>query len=153
MNGVREKVWREWKSVGLSEGARDGGAGFVRGLRRLMERLGVEGRMEGWIEKARAGGEVELGQVHEQVWREVGELLVMLEGVLGSGARERSLVEFGKMLEGALSTLTLGLVPPTVDQVLVSSVVRSRVPGLRVGFVMGAVEGQFPKVGEEDAIL
>jgi ATP-dependent helicase/nuclease subunit B len=40
-----------------------------------------------------------------------------------------------------------------VDQVLVSSVTRSRVPELKVAFVIGAVEGKFPKVVEEDPIL
>ncbi len=45
------------------------------------------------------------------------------------------------------------LIPPTVDQVLVSSVMRSRVPEMEAVFVIGAVEGQFPRVLPEDPIL
>jgi ATP-dependent helicase/nuclease subunit B len=147
VNAVREKVWgdlRGWMEAG-------GGANFMEGLRGLLERLKVGEQIKEWMEVARVAGDPELMQMHQQVWRQVQELLVMLEGLLVG--RERTLAEFSAILEGALGTLTLGLVPPTVDQVLVSSVTRSRVPELRVALVLGAVEGQFPKVGEEDAIL
>ena len=77
--------------------------------------------------------------------------LAVLEGILAG--KQRTLAEFQQLLSTALESLTLALIPPTVDQVLVSSVTRSRVPELDVVFLVGAVEGQFPKVVEEDAIL
>ena len=101
--------------------------------------------------RAQASGEVELALMHEQAWREVEQLLVVLEGILAE--KQRTLAEFQRLLSTALESLTLGLIPPTVDQVLVSSVTRSRVPELEVVFLVGAVEGQFPNVVEEVAIL
>jgi ATP-dependent helicase/nuclease subunit B len=156
VNGVRKKVWgdlRAWMEVAESKmpvAASD----YARGLKAMLDRLRVEAQVEEWVRLAREGAEardVELAQVHEQAWRQIVELLEMLEQLLAN--RERTLEQFEKLLATALETMTLGLIPPTVDQVLVSSVTRSRVPELKVAFVIGAVEGQFPKVLSEDPIL
>ena len=68
-------------------------------------------------------------------------------------AKRGTLAEFERLLDRALENLSLGLIPPTVDQVLVSSVTRSRVPELDAVFVLGVLEGQMPKVLPEDPIL
>jgi ATP-dependent helicase/nuclease subunit B len=179
INAVRAKVWADlepWVAV-VEEAARKtpdetsqlpagepaaGAAGpegavFVRGLRDLMTRLNIEAQLQAWIDGARTpnpeapAGNAELAQVHEQVWREVVQLMGLLETILAG--KPRTLSEVERLLNTALESLTLGLIPPTVDQVLVSSVTRSRVPELEVVFILGALEGQFPKVVEEDPIL
>jgi len=156
VNGVREKVWGDLRGwMGVAEQKQPVmAAEYVRGLQRLLVGLRVESQIERWVEGARGSGQagdVELAQIHEQAWRQVQELLGMLEQLLAE--RPRTLEEFERLLATALQTLTLGLIPPTVDQVLVSSVTRSRVPELRVAFLLGVVEGQFPKVVPEDPIL
>ena len=155
VNGVRERVWgmlREWVEVcAKGEGMLAGE--FIEGLRKLLAGLKVEEQIGAWVAAARGGeqGDVELGQVHEQVWKQVQEMLAVVGSA--AGGRERTVEELARILGTALETLTLGLIPPTVDQVLVSSVTRSRVPELRAVMVLGAVEGKFPKVVEEDPIL
>ena len=158
VNGVRERVWgmlREWvaacaKGEGMLAGE------FIEGLRKLLVRLNVEEQIAAWVAAARGGeaGDVELAQVHEQVWKQVQEMLEVVGSAAGGVVgRERTIKELARILGTALETLTLGLIPPTVDQVLVSSVTRSRVPELRAVIILGAVEGKFPKVVEEDPIL
>ena len=44
----------------------------------------------------------------------------------------------------ALSGLTIKLIPPTLDQVLVGSIERSRHPDIRAIFLIGATQKQFP---------
>jgi ATP-dependent helicase/nuclease subunit B len=134
------------------------GAAYVRDLRALLERLNVPGQIAGWIDRAQrtggmegSGGGAEMALLHEQAWREVEQLLALLETILAG--KERTPAAFERLLSTALESLTLALIPPTVDQVVVSSVTRSRVPELQVVFLMGAIEGQFPKVVSEDAIL
>lgn len=148
VNGVREAVWRQLSGAEAGGGE---GSGFVRWLRALLETLHVETTMEAWIHAARQRGDVELALVHEQAWRSIQEMLVALEKLLAGRALEWE--GFERVLSTALESLTLGLIPPTVDQVLISSVVRSRVPELKVVLVLGAVEGAFPKVVPEDPIL
>ncbi len=160
VNRVRARVWeslrvfvRAMADVGGPGDKRAGGQGdeFVRALRGFLQALGIEATIGGWVADARKNGDGELAQVHEQARRGVDEMLVLLETILAG--RERTLLEFEKLLGSALEQLTLGLIPPTVDQVLVSSVTRSRVPEMEAVFVLGAVEGAFPKVVEEDPIL
>ncbi len=107
--------------------------------------------MQSWTDAARQNGDAELAQMHEQAWREVDRVLALLETIIAG--KSRTLPEFAQILESAVQNLSLGLIPPTLDQVLVSSVARSRVPELEVVIVLGALEGQFPKVEEEDVIL
>ena len=124
---------------------------YVQALRGLLSRLGVPDRLALWKDAATKQADLELAQIHEQIGREVERLLEMLERALSG--RMRTLAEFERLLSGALEGLAIGLIPPTVDQVVVSSVMRSRVPEMEAVFVIGAVEGQFPKVPPEDPIL
>ncbi len=157
VNGVRGRVWemlREWVEICASADGRGMLAvDFIEGLRKLLVGLKVEEQIAAWVVAGRGGtqGDVELAQVHEQVWRQVQEMLEVVAGA--TAGRERTMEELVRILGTALETLTLGLIPPTVDQVLVSSVTRSRVPELRAVMILGAVEGKFPKVVEEDPIL
>ena len=48
----------------------------------------------------------------------------------------------------------MAITPPTVDQVLVGQVDRTRCPpGLRAAFVLGLNEGEFPHVSREPSVL
>jgi ATP-dependent helicase/nuclease subunit B len=148
VNAVRETVQRQLSGAETAAGE---GAQLVRWLRGLLENLRVQAAMETWISAARTAGDVELALVHEQAWRGIAEMIGALEKLLVG--RTLDWEGFERVLSTALESLTLGLIPPTVDQVLVSSVVRSRVPELKVVMVLGAVEGAFPKVVPEDPIL
>ncbi len=158
VNRVRQRAWEAlspWVDVCARADVSDGmnAGAFVEGLKALLVRLKVQEQIVAWVAAARSGsaGDVELGQVHEQVWKQVQEMLEVVAGA--TSGRARTIEELARILGTALETLTLGLIPPTVDQVLVSSVTRSRVPELRAVMILGAVEGKFPKVVEEDPIL
>jgi ATP-dependent helicase/nuclease subunit B len=58
-----------------------------------------------------------------------------------------------QIVEAGLAELTLGLVPPTVDQVLVGSIERSRHPDIQAAIVLGFNDGIFPSTPPEDTIL
>ena len=48
------------------------------------------------------------------------------------------------ILEAGLANLTVGVVPPALDQVLIGAVDRARNPDLKLALVLGANEGIFP---------
>jgi len=155
-NEIREKTWEGMSGfiAACGEGGGDSpqdGDTYVRALRELMRTMAVAERLVEWKHAAAKRGDLELAQIHEQIGREAERLLEMLERALSG--RQRTLGEFERLLSGALESLAIGLIPPTVDQVVVSSVMRSRVPEMEAVFVIGAVEGQFPKVLPEDPIL
>lgn len=90
-------------------------------------------------------------QMHRQAWAQCISLIETLERVTHN--RAITPVFFTRLLSASLETLSAGLIPPALDQVLVSSVARSRHPELKVTFVLGALEAQMPPVRPEDPML
>ncbi|MBK9120872.1 MAG: exodeoxyribonuclease V subunit gamma [Phycisphaerales bacterium] len=124
---------------------------WVRALYTALEQLQVPQGMQNWIAAARAAQAWEAAETHRQAWASVVELLEQGDAVLGDTAIEP--VELQAVLTGALRERTLGLTPPTVDQVLVSAIERSRHPDIRHAWVLGFNEGVFPQRPGEDVLL
>ena len=125
--------------------------GFVDAVCQFLVALNCPGKIGEWASQERLVGRLHLAEEHEQVWQAVMELLEQMRIALGGEAM--GLDDFSEVLEAGLSGLTLGLVPPALDQVLVGTVARSRQPELRTVFVLGMNDDQFPKAGGPDQIL
>ncbi len=105
----------------------------------VLQRLGVPRRLSAWVRAARDADEA---REHEQVWGAFAALLDEVVGALGDEPMPSD--EFVSVLEAGLADFTLGLVPPTLDQVLVGAIERSRHPPLRAVFVIGFADGAWP---------
>lgn len=116
-----------------------------------LERLGVPERLRTWLAEAETVGDVEQAQELRQVWSHVVALCDDLSGEFGDEPITAS--ELDELVDSALSSATLALAPPTLDQVLVGSIERSRHPTIRAALVLGFAEGQFPLRQKEDPIL
>jgi len=69
------------------------------------------------------------------------------------GAELLSVQDWTDILSSALAKMTLKLIPPTLDQVLVGSIERSRHPDLKAVFLAGATQKQFPETVSFDSLL
>lgn len=120
-------------------------------LERLLETSGAIKRVERWARLAEGEGRINFADSH----RQVTELVTALLDDLASGLGDTVLTarELRGILDAGFSQLTLGLAPPTADQVLVGSIDRSRNPNLRYVIVLGLNEGVFPKRGASDSLL
>jgi ATP-dependent helicase/nuclease subunit B len=134
----------------LGDGENRVGA-ITRLLYGFLEKLEVGQRLGHWAKEAENEGRLDLAYVHQQVYEQVIGLLEELVEVLGDD--EVSLAEYGELLETVLGQVSLAMVPPSLDQVLVGTIERSRHPQLRAAFVLGVNEGRFPQVAGEDAFL
>ncbi|MDR2713846.1 MAG: PD-(D/E)XK nuclease family protein [Clostridiales bacterium] len=86
--------------------------------------------------------------IDSQAWQEIEGLLAQLELFLGS--EELPLIRMGQIIESGLLTLQASLAPTGLDQVFISSIERSRNPGLKIAFLPGLNEGEFPlKINSE----
>jgi ATP-dependent helicase/nuclease subunit B len=89
--------------------------------------------------------------LHQAVWE---QLATWLENVaLAFGESPLTLGEWIPVLEAGLGSLTLGIVPPVLDQVLIGAVDRSRNPDLRWLVLLGFNEGLFPAVPSQPRVL
>jgi len=141
----------EWWPTEAGKKGRPACKRWVARLYALLERVGVARQLDRWCADAAGRGELDEAEEHQQVWADLMKLLDELASALGEEPMTGR--QFRDVLESGLSQLTLGLVPATLDQVLVSSIERSRHPPVRAVFVLGFGDGQFPARVSEDTIL
>ncbi|HEX8911474.1 MAG TPA: PD-(D/E)XK nuclease family protein [Humisphaera sp.] len=123
---------------------------FATELVDTLERFGVRQQLANWI--VRDGRDrPEQAEEHEQVWAQLAELLQEMVDVLGDQAMDSG--EFAEVLESGLDAFDLAITPPTLDQVLVGSVDRTRTLFPKVAFVLGLSRGVFPATHRDDSIL
>lgn len=104
-----------------------------------------------WSKSENDAGNPERAQEHQQAWKQVMELLD--DTVRLVGHIEATGDHFAQTIEAGLEELDLALTPPTLDQVMVGQIDRSRSPEFRKMIVMGLNEGEFPVVFAEDPIF
>jgi ATP-dependent helicase/nuclease subunit B len=114
-------------------------------------KAGVPQQLQDWADHSADTGDIQEGMLQQQVWDACMELLEQMQEAVGDA--QLTVTEFAQILESGLENLQLGVIPPTLDQVLVGSVDRSRQPHLRAVFVLGVGERSFPAAGGEDAMF
>jgi ATP-dependent helicase/nuclease subunit B len=124
---------------------------FILCVEDFMRELDCVGALERWTKEARERNDLEEADIHQQVWEGVVGLLEEMRDALGE--RRIPLDDFVGALETGLMNLTLGLVPPALDQVLVGGIDRSRQPELAAVFVIGMNDRFFPAPTSEDVIF
>ena len=120
----------------------------VAAMQALCERLGIAETMEQWIDEE---PDTPQAEEHERVWTELCRLLQQMGELLGPEAMSPS--EFADVLETGLERFDLGVTPPTVDEVLIGTIDRTRSPTIKVAFLIGWNDGTFPQSPGSGALL
>lgn len=120
-------------------------------LYELMNELEIARTIEGWTAEAEAAGLLEKAREHSQIWSKVIDLLDEVVEALGD--EDINLETYMEILNAGFESMTLGLIPPGLDQVVVASLDRSRNPEVKAGFILGVSEGVFPARQPGDGIF
>lgn len=125
---------------------------FILTLLEQFEACAVRGTLATWMQAAIDAGDFEQHDEHAQVWAELNALLEEMTELLGD--EPVTTAEFVEILEAGLERFDLAITPPTLDQVLVGQVDRTRTPGgLRACFVLGLNAGEFPRAARDHTVL
>jgi ATP-dependent helicase/nuclease subunit B len=128
------------------------GTELAAALREFWTTLGVQQRLLDWataeISESTSGVP---SPVHATVWTQMHDWLANLE--LAFADEALSLREWLSILEAGMANLSVGVVPPALDQVLIGAVDRSRDPDVRLAIVLGLNEGVFPAPPETTLLL
>lgn len=108
-------------------------------------------RMEDLIEQFRQNGELSLANEYSQVWNTVMDVFDQTVEVMGD--ETFGLERFADILKVGLAEYKIGMIPASLDQVLVGSVERSRSHELKALYVLGVNDGVFPSADLEEGIL
>ncbi|WP_150266397.1 helicase-exonuclease AddAB subunit AddB [Paenibacillus tepidiphilus] len=117
----------------------------------LLQESGAAHRLEQLSAAALELGQPVRAREHTQLWGAVLNLLDQIAEMMGPESMDFAM--FAGVLETGLAELKMGLVPPALDQVLVGTMDRTRVSGIKYAFLLGFNEGVVPAQFKEDGIL
>jgi len=115
---------------------------FTRVIFAFLDGLQVRRTVEQWANEALRRGDPVTADEHRQFFDAFVDIFDMLVEVFDR--QEMTAQDYFGLLASAFSQMTLAFIPPTLDQVLVGSIERSRHPSLKAVFLVGATQKQFP---------
>jgi ATP-dependent helicase/nuclease subunit B len=121
------------------------GPQLARALREFWQERGVDRRLLAWSKS------VPGWSVHTAVWDQMNAWLDTLAMVFGD--ESMPLIDWLTVIEAGLASMTVGVLPPALDQVLVGSVDRSRNPELKLVILLGMNESVFPSPSDASLFL
>jgi ATP-dependent helicase/nuclease subunit B len=127
----------EFRNVLAARQFRLDGVQLIQAVRQLWRDLGVERTLDDW--SASEGPE---RAVHATIWQQMNQWLEDLG--LAFAGETMALRDWLPILEAGLAGLSVGVVPPALDQVLIGAIDRSRNPELKLALVLGVNEMVFP---------
>ncbi|MGD1089361.1 MAG: PD-(D/E)XK nuclease family protein [Verrucomicrobiota bacterium] len=127
---------------------RPNGEQLAEALRELWNDLKVEQRLQTWSDDSIHDSQ---SAIHSTVWKQMN---LWLDNVaLAFSSEALPLHEWLPILEAGLANLTVGVIPPVLDEVLIGSVDRARNPDLKLALVLGVNEAIFPATPPPPPIL
>ena len=121
-------------------------AKFTKALWDFLDELNVHKKLSQWAESDPADN---LG--HRQFYDKLIKIFDELNEIFTG--KSIPLNSYASILSAAFAKLTLKLIPPALDEVLVGSIERSRHPDLKAVFLLGVTQKQFPQPLSFDNIL
>lgn len=113
--------------------------------------IGLPEKINGLIEKFESEDNLYKAKEYSQVWGIFIDMLDELVEFIGS--EKISLNRFMKLMEAEFEGFELGIIPPTRDQVFVTSVERMKNPDTKVLFLIGVCDGVFPENISNNAMI
>ncbi|QKY68532.1 helicase-exonuclease AddAB subunit AddB [Lentibacillus sp. CBA3610] len=117
----------------------------------LLEELDVPGRLEKMRETYDNQGQLEKAREQEQVWNAVIQLFD--EMVEMAGDETMTMETFRAAIDAGFESMTFAHVPPSIDHVIVGTIDRSRISGVKCSFLLGVNEGTWPMNQAEDGMI
>jgi ATP-dependent helicase/nuclease subunit B len=122
-------------------------------LREFWSGMNVEPTLERWslAEPEKSSIVNRQSSIHQTVW---AQMKAWLDNVALAFADEALVLrDWLPILEAGLANLTVGVVPPALDQVLIGAIDRARNPDLKLALVLGVNESVFPSATVAPVIL
>jgi len=151
VNDTRDMVVNPLKDFRWKTKGRRKASEFCSSLYDFLCGLGVPERIEQSIEKFRNDGDLNTANEYSQVWNIVMDVLDQTIEVMGD--ETFGIERFASILKIGFGEYKIGLIPPSLDQVLVGSIERSRSHEIKALYILGANDGIFPPPVITEGIL
>ncbi len=126
-------------------------AEMAEALITFLEACQVEEKLAAYQEYFLSLGEYRLAKEYGQVYKKVTELLTRLMELLGE--EEVSRREFAEILDAGFGEISVGVIPATVDRVVVGDITRTRLAHVKALFFVGVNDGIVPMKKDGGSLL
>jgi ATP-dependent helicase/nuclease subunit B len=128
------------------------GAQLTGALRELWSDLKVEATLERWsLAEEKSAIRNPQSAIHATVWEQMNSWLDNL--ALAFPREPLPLRDWLPILEAGLANLSVGVIPPSLDEVLIGAIDRARNPDLKFAILLGVNESVFPAAPAAPVIL
>ncbi len=114
----------------------------LNALRSFLESISFDEKMLEFGDEMETKGEVELSQEYAQIGPYIEKLFSQMDEMIGG--EKMSLKELCEIIESSLAAVSVGVIPPTVDNLVIADMRRSRLESVKAVFVIGMNDGVFP---------
>lgn len=152
LNCTREKVQALFSSFETAVKECRSGGDFTKALYGfLIKEANFADRAEEAVKRLKEQGDYEAAAETAQIWNTVVELLRQMLELTDEVEMDPEL--YFEMLQAGFETVRLGVIPTTMDQVLVGDLQRTKTGNLKVLFVLGVNDGILPSGGGKPGLF
>ncbi len=127
------------------------GKDYAKALFDLLDDINIADGLESEIYNLEKENKIDEAQQFERIWELLLEVIEQI--ALTMGDEEMELEEFGEYVKQGISTCQIRLVPSGIDRVYVGLADNNNVVDVKVLFAMGAMEGTYPNICQEEGFL
>lgn len=113
--------------------------------------IGIEEKLNDFIEELKDRKNFEYVNENTQIWNIVIEVFDQIVEILGD--KKMNIKEYMNVLESGYMEYKIGIIPPTIDQVLVGNIERSKSHSVKALFVIGVNDGVLPSGLQDKGII
>ncbi|WP_125151978.1 helicase-exonuclease AddAB subunit AddB [Clostridium rectalis] len=124
---------------------------MCRALYSFLNKVNIQEKIQVWINDFIKKDRLDKVSEYNQIWNIIVDILDQMVEVIGNEKLDSEV--FGNILKSGFSEYELGLIPPSIDQVLVSSIDRLRSHDILGLYIIGANDGIFPGAINDEGIL
>ncbi|MDD3225097.1 MAG: helicase-exonuclease AddAB subunit AddB [Clostridium sp.] len=151
INKIREIVVTHLKKLYLTTRGKKNAKEICTAIYEFLTEIGADKKVQDLIDEFRNSERQLLSSEYSQIWNTIMDLLDQTVEVMKDSVF--TLSEFQKILSIGLRQHKMGLIPPSVDEVLVGSVERLKSHDICVLYIVGVNDGVFPLINNEEGIL
>jgi len=112
---------------------------FCERIYAVLEGVNISATLSAWELAALNKCDNQLLLKHRQIWGLLCRVFDQIAEIMG--AEQITVSEFAAILDSGIVSVDMGLVPPSVDQVLTGDISRSRLPEIKALIILGLCDG------------
>ncbi|MBP3232852.1 MAG: exodeoxyribonuclease V subunit gamma [Eubacterium sp.] len=124
---------------------------YINAIRVFMQQCDFEKKIEASSEFIEANGIYGDARAMRSLWGVLGRLLDETEDFLGETSMD--IHDFSEILESGINEISIGVIPPTLDSVMVMDMTRSRILETKIMFFANITDGVVPPATSSGGLI